>query len=228
MDSTLTSKLRALFILLAAVVGLALVLVHPAWRAPQHVLSATYQLASGTVRVEYFDDHAFRLYSTTGHDALVVNGKLYAVKGDQPYFVDAFRRRNVTTSSEGVPVIRATTSTSAEVARDDGLRLYSAEVLRYGGLSRLSFLLARDNAFANAQHAMHRMLSAMDLSRFGDDIRTLVALWLPELTREGYAILESGDRLRLSAPLTRLPISFRPTLASVNPTVATSRNTPRS
>jgi ABC-type uncharacterized transport system substrate-binding protein len=57
----------------------------------------------------------------------------------------------------------------------------------------------------------------MDVSHAGPALQELLTSWAPELTRQGYAVLEAGDQVKIATTILRLPVSQKPELVAGTP-----------
>ncbi|MGL4576395.1 MAG: hypothetical protein ACRCV9_16545 [Burkholderiaceae bacterium] len=72
---------------------------------------------------------------------------------------------------------------------------------RPGALRSTALTVAQDAALAHAQLVMRETLLSMDMSLCSTAVQYLIAWWVPELTRQGYAVLTTAGGLAMtSAP----------------------------
>jgi hypothetical protein len=167
-------------------------------------LEFAYHVKNDVVSVTFQDRSNFLFVSSDGSQTIVKDGAIYVVvkqSGRPDSVILVTDRRIENTSRASAPQV----SKPLPLRHPDRVLLTAYKKQTVPQLYRTSLtyaqqpmpteaISAKDVTFAEAQHAMHETLMAMDMNMCGATVRALVSAWPPELTRVGHAILRmSGD-----------------------------------
>jgi hypothetical protein len=168
--------------------------------------AAVYQVPDGDIQIEYVNPHNFRLAFSGGSETLVSAGRLYVVQKRAGYrdtallISDSVQRK--ADQALQAPTLRrldhAAISSNLLAAGTNGL--YAATLQRPGALRSTDMIVAKDPQLAQAQLIMRETLLQMNMSLCSNAVQYLLAWWVPEFTRNGYAVISTASGVSLKSP----------------------------
>jgi hypothetical protein len=184
--------------------------------SPVKPFKTSYQVPDGEIQVEYVDEKNFRLAYNGNSETLVSAGRIYVVLkragfADTVLLVSDEAQRK---ADEALPVpsigpvdavtlLAIHTGTSARAAES----LYTAKLQRPGALRSTDVIVSRDQQLAHAQLVMRETLLQMDMRLCSNAVQYLLAWWVPELTRNGYAVISTATGLQQKNRPVQLPLN---------------------
>jgi hypothetical protein len=190
-------------------------------------LEVSYRVQRDTVRVEFQDRNNFRFVASDGAQTIIKDGAIYLIvkQAGRPDSVILVSDRRVINDALESPTKVSKTVALGKTARID-LTVYAKQKapqlhrtsLHYRNKpAPLVLISSKDAALAGAQHTMRETLSAMDMTMCGATVQALVAAWVPELTRQGHAVLGTNNDIEITALPAQSPAAHRVTLPSGQP-----------
>jgi hypothetical protein len=221
------SPLRTFSALFGVIAACATHVCDASDQAAMATLNVEYRVQRDRVRVEFQDRQNFRFVASDGAQTIIKDGAIYLIvkQTGRPDSVILVSDRRTANSALDAPIkVSKTVALSAKerknlaVYEKQGAPQLHRTSLQYRDKATSLVITSLKNAtLASAQLAMRETLMEMDMTMCGATVQALVAAWVPELTRQGHAVLSTNTDIEISALPTQAQSANRMALPNGQP-----------